>query len=136
MPADLRTAHLPPLPPDKSVMQVVADLMEYMMLCAELFIRDTHPVVSSDASWQELRRSAIFIISHPNGWEGPQQIKLRHCAVMSKLIPDSPEGRSRIHFVSEGEASLHYCLRGGFVDGVSRFNRENYYCVFIDLFLP
>lgn len=31
------------------------------------------------------------------------------------LVPDTREGRERIHFVTEGEASLHYCISSGLV---------------------
>lgn len=66
-----------------------------------------------------------FVIAHPNGWEGAQQAKLRKSAVLGGLVPDTAEGRSRVSFVTEGEASLHYCIRGGFIDDV-RFYRSLY----------
>ncbi len=117
MPTALQTSTLPPLPPSKSVMEVFGDFMKYLMQCAERFIIDTHATISR--SWRELRDSAIFVIGHPNGWEGAQQARMRNSAVCARLVPDTPEGRSRVKFVTEGEASLHYCLRGGFVDNVS-----------------
>jgi hypothetical protein len=95
------------------------------MKCAESFIKDTHPQVLS--SWAALRARAEFIIAHPNGWEGVQQTKLRRAAVQANLIPDTAEGRSRIGFVSEGEASLHFCIGEGFVSDVRFLPRS---CVF------
>ena len=121
LPPDLKLAYLPPLPPNRTLIRVYADFLAYLMSCAEKFIRDTHPVVSAPESWNELRRTATFVLSHPNGWEGPHQSKLRQAAVMARLVPDTADGHSRIIFVSEGEASLHYCLRGGFVEGVSLY---------------
>ena len=116
MPMMLKTARLPPLPTNKSVVQVFGDLMKYLLSCAESFIRDSHP--TANTSWRSLRKHAAFVIGHPNGWEGAQQEKLRQAAIIGGLVPDTPEGRTRIEFVSEGEASLHYCLRGGVVNKV------------------
>ena len=53
------------------------------------------------------------MLSHPNGWEGAQQSKMRRAAVYGGLIPDTDEGRARIRFVTEGEASLHACVLNG-----------------------
>jgi hypothetical protein len=38
---------------------------------------------------------------------------MRRSAVSGGLIPDTNEGRARIRFVSEGEASLHACILNG-----------------------
>ena len=65
-----------------------------------------------------------FVLSHPNGWEGAQQSKMRQAAVLAKLIPDKPEGHSRLSFVTEGEASLHYCIRNGLPGGAMKVCRR------------
>lgn len=119
MPAKLKTARLPPLPPNKSITQVFGDLMAYLLTCAESFIRDSHP--TANTSWRSLKHNTTFVIGHPNGWEGAQQAKLRRAAILGGLVPDTPEGRARVEFVSEGEASLHFCMRGGAVNRVSVF---------------
>ena len=59
------------------------------------------------------------MLSHPNGWEGPQQSKMREAAIRAGLVPKTEAGRSRIHFVSEGEASLHFCLDSGLASEVT-----------------
>ena len=38
---------------------------------------------------------------------------MRRAAVYGGLIPDTDEGRVRIRFVTEGEASLHACVQNG-----------------------
>ena len=136
MPAKLKTSTLPPLPPSKSVVSLFADLLAYLMRCAERFILNTHPTLSaplgrrssrgnlgsseSDPTlWSSLRRKAEFVIGHPNGWEGPQQAKMRQAVVMAGLVPNTAEGMARLRFVSEGEASLCYCLGEGV--GVSKW---------------
>lgn len=41
---------------------------------------------------------------------------MREGAILAGLIPDTDSGRSRIKFVTEGEASLHACIQGGLTD--------------------
>ncbi|KAG8929076.1 hypothetical protein FRC01_004908 [Tulasnella sp. 417] len=35
---------------------------------------------------------------------------MREAAIRGGLVPDSPEGRERVEFVTEGEASFHWCI--------------------------
>jgi len=114
MPSALKTSTLPPLPPNKTLIQVFADFFAYLLFCAEKFIKETHATVVK--RWDDLLRNAVFVIGHPNGWEGTQQSMLRKAAILGGLAPDTPEGRARVKFVSEGEASLHFCLREGVVE--------------------
>ena len=59
----------------------------------------------------------MFVLSHPNGWEGLQQSKMRQAAVTAGLVPDTRDGHSRIRFVTEGEASLNFCINNGLATG-------------------
>ena len=61
-------------------------------------------------TWASIENSIEFIFSHPNGWEGLQQQKYREAIEGAGLIPRTPQGRSRVHMIAEGEASLHYCV--------------------------
>lgn len=38
---------------------------------------------------------------------------MRRAAVQASLIPDNDDGHGRIQFVTEGEASLHFCIQNG-----------------------
>ncbi|KAF8632436.1 hypothetical protein AX15_001879 [Amanita polypyramis BW_CC] len=51
-----------------------------------------------------------FILSHPNGWEGKQQADMRRAAISAGLVRTTSEAVERVTFVTEGEASLHFCL--------------------------
>ncbi|KAH8110521.1 hypothetical protein DFH11DRAFT_1514250 [Phellopilus nigrolimitatus] len=113
MPVSLPISALPPLPSQKNITHVFADFLTYLSSCAQKFICDAQ--ASLTGMWPTLIADAVFIIGHPNGWEGAQQSKLRRSAILSRLIPNTPEGRARVKFVTEGEASLHYCIRGGMV---------------------
>ena len=116
MPSKLRNASLPPLPAGKTVTDLFADFLHYLLSCTETFIKETHPTLKN--TWSEWRADTVFVLAHPNGWEGAQQEKMRNAAIQGGLVPDSLEGRSKVVFVSEGEASLHYCIKGGFIDNV------------------
>jgi len=107
---------IPALPPNKTAVQVLADFMHYLYECARKYIEE---VQANGANMlRSVEHTTEFVLSHPNGWEGPQQTQIRNAAVMAGLVPDTPEGRSKIHLVTEGEASLHYCLGSGLaVDG-------------------
>lgn len=92
-------------------MQVFADFLRYLYTCTKTFIIDTH--ASGESIWNSLKDQIDFVLAHPNGWEGLQQSKMREAAILAGLVPDTVAGRARIHFVTEGEASLHYCVQSG-----------------------
>jgi hypothetical protein len=89
----------------------MADFFRYLLHCARSYIQETY--TRGTALWIALEDGIEFIISHPNGWEGAQQASLRKAAIIAGLIPNSSAGHKRIHFVTEGEASLHFCIKNG-----------------------
>ncbi len=38
---------------------------------------------------------------------------MRQAIVDAGLVPDNEEGHTRVQFVTEGEASLHFCIHHG-----------------------
>ncbi|TFK82611.1 hypothetical protein K466DRAFT_603536 [Polyporus arcularius HHB13444] len=72
---------------------------------------------SSSTPWRAVEHDIQFVLSLPNGWEGAQQSKMRRAAAYGGLFPDT-EGRARIRFVTEGEASLHACVLNGLAPDV------------------
>jgi len=105
------TDKIPPLPLNKTVVEVFADFLAYLLECASSFIQETH--ADGAHLWASLKDQIHFVLSHPNGWEGPQQAEMRNASVMAKLIPDTTAGHARLSFVTEGEASLHYAVHNG-----------------------
>lgn len=87
--------------------------MRYLYACTKAYIQETH-ANGADlwTSVEDLGR-IDFVLSHPNGWEGAQQAQMRTAAVQAGLIPDTNDGRERVQFVTEGEASLHFCIQSG-----------------------
>ena len=63
--------------------------------------------------WHSLKDRTEFVLNHPNGWKGVQQSMMRTAAIQAGLIPDNEDGRSHLSFVTEGEASLHFCVQSG-----------------------
>ena len=100
-----------PLPPNKTVVDVIADFLRYLLQCAASYIRDTHP--NGGNLWNALKDDIEYVLSHPNGWEGKEQSQMRQAAVRAGLIPDSEDGHARVSFVTEGEASLHFAIENG-----------------------
>jgi len=75
-------------------------------------VLDTH--VNGQDLWKSVERDIEFVLTHPNGWEGEQQGKMRRAAVLGGLILDTTDAHDRVQFVTEGEASLHFCVGSGF----------------------
>lgn len=113
---DFNNADLGPLPLGKTIDDILADFYAYLLNCCEYFIKEVHPTYAS--SWDNLSKTAEFVLCHPNGWQGAQQNRMRQAAVKASLVPDSAEGHDRIRFVTEGEASLHYCIEENHLDFV------------------
>ncbi|KAH8818659.1 hypothetical protein DL96DRAFT_1621662 [Flagelloscypha sp. PMI_526] len=103
---------VPPLPAGKTPISVFSDFLGYLYRCAEDYITQTHH--NGAALWQGVRHGDVhFVLTHPNAWEGAQQAQLRDAAVQAGLVPNTPLGQRRLQFVTEGEASLHFCLQQG-----------------------
>ncbi|KIJ67005.1 hypothetical protein HYDPIDRAFT_85209 [Hydnomerulius pinastri MD-312] len=111
MKLNMNGMRLSSLPRNKTPVDVFGDFLHYLFRCTRSFIIDTH--ANGKALWQAVEHTIEFVLSHPNGWEGAQQTKMRRAAVYGGMIPDTDEGRARIRFVTEGEASLHACVQSG-----------------------
>jgi len=109
---------IPSLPLNKSVVDVFSDFLRYLFLCAENYIKDTH--ANGPVFWESVKNDIDLVLSHPNGWEGTQQQEMRKAAVAARLIPDTGPGHSRLTFVTEGEASLHFSIQNGLPVGAMK----------------
>ncbi|KAF8989888.1 hypothetical protein BDQ17DRAFT_1547414 [Cyathus striatus] len=104
---------IPPLPTNlnKTIIEIFADFMKYLYQCTGDYIKETHG--NGGSLWSSVENRIHFVLSHPNGWEGPQQNQMRRAAVLAGLVPDMTAAQDRISFVTEGEASLHFCIQNG-----------------------
>ena len=106
--AALRKQMSTDLPMGKTIVDVFADFMRYLFDSAKsLFISSDQ---NGQHRWNSVSRSIEFVLTHPNGWGGPQQSQLRTAAVKAGIVSDTPEGHARVHFVTEGEASFNFCV--------------------------
>lgn len=106
---DLDVSHQ--LPSKKTAVQVFSDFLAYLFKCTKEYIIEAR--ANGASLWDSVQDSVEVVLTHPNGWEGLQQGKMRDAAILAGIIADTPEGHARVHFVSEGEASLHYCIDTG-----------------------
>ena len=97
--------NLPPLPPGKSAIDILADFIKYLFQCAKTYIQEHH----LEFSWSSVEHRNEYIFTHPNGWESVQQIYLQAIEIAG-IIPSTGEGRPRVHILTEGEASLRFCI--------------------------
>lgn len=116
MQLNMNGMRLGPLPKRKTAVHVFGDFLAYLYRCTRNFITDTH--AGGASLWNQVESDLQFVLSHPNGWEGVQQSKMRRAAIYGGLIPETNEGKARIRFVTEGEASLHACVLNGLVADV------------------
>jgi hypothetical protein len=107
--------HIKPLPLGKTVVEVLSDFLKYLDTCAKQYIKEVHPGIGSDV-WDG--REIHYILSHPNGWEGPQRTLMKQAAEKAGLISSS--GRNQLSFITEGEASLNRCIEKGLMTGSVR----------------
>ncbi|KIM37736.1 hypothetical protein M413DRAFT_13173 [Hebeloma cylindrosporum] len=105
------TEKIPPLPLNKTVVDVFSDFLRYLWECAKAYIQDVH--ANGPDLWESVEKNTQFVLSHPNGWEGPEQSQMRRAIVNAGLVPDTTGGHSRVSFVTEGEASLHFAVNSG-----------------------
>ena len=108
---ELEKHNLQPLPLKKTVVDVFGDFLKYLFHCAKKYIIESHP--NGQKLWDSVQQNIDIVLSHPNGWEGLQQGKMREAAVRAGLVRDASTARTRVSFVTEGEASIQYCVGSG-----------------------
>jgi hypothetical protein len=65
-----------------------------MLKCASSYIQDTH--VNGPGLWNSVEDYMYYVLSHPNGWQGTEQNRMRRAAVLARLISDTPSGHFRV----------------------------------------
>ena len=95
------------LPVGKTIIDIFSDFIRYLFDSTKAFF------ISSDQNgehrWNSVFGNIELVLTHPNGWGGPQQSQLRIAAVRANVVPNTTEGHARVHFVTEGEASFNFC---------------------------
>jgi hypothetical protein len=95
------------LPKGKTLIDAFADFMCYLFDSTKALFNSLEP--NGELRWDSVSESTELVLTHPNGWGGPQQTHLRNAAVKAGIVPDTPAGHASVHFVTEGEASFSFC---------------------------
>ncbi|GAB1520878.1 hypothetical protein RhiTH_003967 [Rhizoctonia solani] len=109
-PSEMREKYsikLDPLPNGVTLPQIYADFMNYLFKNTEPFFKDR--IVDGPTIWEAYKDSINFVIAHPNGWSIREQEFLRRAAVDGGLVR-TIDAKMRVRFVTEAEASVHYCI--------------------------
>ena len=95
------------LPEGKSIVDLFADFIRYLFDSTVAHIKEAEP--TGDVLWTNFGPRVELVLSHPNGWEGRQQELMRKAVVQAEIFNEE-EARTRVSFVTEGEASFNYCV--------------------------
>jgi hypothetical protein len=95
------------LPDGIPLTQIYSDFIRYLLKYTRRFF-EAH-ILEGDAVWNNHINSADIIIAHPNGWGIHEQDFLRKAAI-SAGCPDPMKTTAHIRFVTEAEASVHFCM--------------------------
>jgi len=91
------------LPRGKTIIDIFADFMRYLFDSTKALFKASEP--NGELRWNSVSNNIELVLSHPNGWGGLQQTQLRTAVARAGIVPDS-----RVHFVTEGEASFNFCV--------------------------
>jgi hypothetical protein len=84
-----------------------SDFIRYLFDSTVAYIKEAEP--TGEVLWKNFGPTVELVLTHPNGWEGPQQEIMRKAVVQAGIFGEE-EARSRLSFVTEGEASFNYCV--------------------------
>lgn len=97
----------PALPPGVSLRQIYTDFLGYLLKHTQTYFEDR--ILDGRLIWQRYKPTMEVVIAHPNGWAIREQTFLRGAAVDAGFVEDS-KAQSKIRFVTEAEASVHFCI--------------------------
>jgi hypothetical protein len=107
LPAEAKRHTTAELPKGKTIVDLFADFIRYLFDSTVAHIKEVEP--TGDVLWENFGPRVELILTHPNGWEGQRQEVMRKAVVKAGIF-DEEEARSRVSFVTEGEASFNYCV--------------------------
>ncbi|KAF8606745.1 hypothetical protein BDV93DRAFT_488627 [Ceratobasidium sp. AG-I] len=109
-PKNLQSKHrltLDPLPPGVSLHQIYADFLGYLLKHTKSFFEDR--ILDGEQIWTRYQSKMKVVIAHPNGWGLREQTFLREAATEAGFS-DASSALTKIRFVTEAEASVHFCI--------------------------
>jgi hypothetical protein len=95
------------LPSGVPLSQIYADFLGYLLQHTQTYFEDH--ILDGKRIWRTYKSNLEVIIAHPNGWGIREQSFLRSATVTAGFT-STGAATSRVHFVSEAEASVHFCM--------------------------
>jgi hypothetical protein len=95
------------LPPGVTLRQIYSDFLGYLLKHTQTYFEDR--VLDGKQTWETYKPTMEVVIAHPNGWGIREQAFLRAAAVDAGFV-DLDNAPSQVRFVTEAEASVHYCI--------------------------
>ncbi|KAH7336830.1 hypothetical protein B0J17DRAFT_599649 [Rhizoctonia solani] len=96
-----------PLPAGVSLLTIYTDFMVYLLQHTKDFFESR--IIDGQKVWADHHEDMTIVLAHPNGWGVKEQNFLRQAAIAANYVPSS-KAISQIRFVSEAEASVHFCM--------------------------
>ncbi|CAE6485509.1 unnamed protein product [Rhizoctonia solani] len=109
-PDDMKAKHglkLNDLPPGVTLRQVYTDFLGYLLKHTKEYFEDR--IIDGKLIWERYNSNMEVVIAHPNGWGIREQSFLRQVATDAGLST-SENAQKTIRFLSEAEASVHFCI--------------------------
>ncbi|KAJ1299641.1 hypothetical protein OPQ81_002630 [Rhizoctonia solani] len=95
------------LPEGITLPRIYTDFMAYLFAHTKKYFCEH--ILNGGKIWEEYHDDITIVLSHPNGWGTKEQGFLRRAAIAAKLVR-SGNAHSNVQFVSEAEASVHFCM--------------------------
>ena len=106
IPAEAKN-QITPIPTGKTIVDLFSDFIRYLFDSTIAHIKEVEP--TGELLWENFGPTVELVLTHPNGWEGQQQEVMQKAVVQAEIFT-TEEARSRLSFVTEGEASFNYCV--------------------------
>ncbi|KEP45115.1 heat shock 70 kDa protein 12A, partial [Rhizoctonia solani 123E] len=98
---------MPPPIDGLPLLKVYTDFLRYLLDHTKNVF--SYRVLDGHKVWDACHQDMTIILTHPNGWRFQQQSVLRQAVIDAGYISDV-KSKSSIIFLSEAEASIHFCL--------------------------
>ncbi|KAF8603201.1 hypothetical protein BDV93DRAFT_493856 [Ceratobasidium sp. AG-I] len=112
-----------PLPFGVSLATIYTDFLDYLLQHTQSYFEDH--VIDGSKIWRELGPNMVVVLAHPNGWAIREQNFLREAM---RNVKWSYGGSCHISFVTEGEASVHFCMSHSNMDSALHPNTDLIVC--------
>ena len=76
------------LPKGKTIIDVFTNFMGYLFKSTKELFKNSEP--NGGLLWDSALDNIELILTHPNGWGGPQQLQLQAMAIKAGIVPDTP----------------------------------------------